>query len=526
MKNVKNMENVKNMKNLENIENMKNIENLNNRNTGKGSKKLNPLKKLISLSLAAILLLSASVPSIASADTPVVASNPSLISTTLLASTPKEEVIYGILNADGSLERVDVVNSFAGGNIVDYGDYVSLRNLTSQEAISQAEDLIQIETEAERFFYQGELNNPKLPWNFELIYVLDGEEIAAEEMAGKSGSLEMTLRVMQNKDVDASFFESYMLQISFTLDPELCKQIDAAAATIANAGKNKRLVFTVMPEKEAELVVRAEVTGFEMAEVEITAMPYSMSLELPDSSNLTAGFAPLISGAAGAQAGAEQLNQGIATMSGGYDALAVGAEQLAQGMSQWQEQVGALSQASNEIQAALAQLSQAMEASSPAFVEAQLGPLAPALLQIQQGLSVLNAQYTQFNAGLGQAVAAVEPMSQAAGQLQGGLEQANAGFAPLQQGAVGLASGLGELHGGIAQIPTRMQAEIDAMLAPYTPSDSKVGSFVSDKNTQVSLVQFVIKTHAVEIPAEPEAEEVIVAEKTLWQRIVGLFIKE
>jgi len=467
------------------------------------------MKKIIALGLAVILLLSLSLPSYASP-----------------SSTPKEEVIYGQLNADGSLKRVDVVNSFAGGSITDYGDYLELKNLTSQESIGQTDDLIQIQTEADRFFYQGQLKNPQLPWNFQMVYTLDGKEVSADELAGKSGSLVISLKVSQNKAVKAEFFQSYMLQISFTLDPELCKQIDAAAATIANAGKNKRLVFTVMPEKEAELVVKAEVTNFSMAEVEINAMPYSMNMELPNSDNLTAGFAPLISGTKQIQDGALQLGQGISALSSGYTTLTTGAGQLAQGMTQWQQQSGVITQSSAQIQAALAQLTQAMEASSPAFVEAQMGPLAPALLQIQQGLSALNAQYGQFNAGLGQTMAAVEPMKQAAAQLHGGLQQATAGFAPLEQGVASLNYGLGGLYTGIAQIPAKMQAEIDALMAGFLPKDIETGSFVSDKNSQVSLVQFVIKTAAIEIPAEAEPEVVIKVEKTLWQKIVGLFIKE
>ena len=142
------------------------------------------MKKLTALSLAVILLLSMSLPSFAATN-----------------STPKEEVIYGQLNADGSLKRVDVVNSFAGGNITDYGDYLELKNLTSQETLSQTNDLIQVTTTADRFFYQGQLKNPQLPWNFQLVYTLNGKEISAEELAGKSGRLVISLKVSQNKSV-------------------------------------------------------------------------------------------------------------------------------------------------------------------------------------------------------------------------------------------------------------------------------------------------------------------------------------
>ena len=462
------------------------------------------MKKIISLSLVAILLVSASLVGLAQ-------------TTAAPAATPKEEVIYAQLRHNGSVERVDVVNSFAGGNIVDYGDYQNLRNLTSQEELQQSGDLIQVSTMAERFFYQGELQNPQLPWNFSITYTLDGKEITAEDVAGKSGTLEMTLHVSENPKADPVFFQTYMLQITMTLNPDVCKQIDAPAATIANAGKNKRLVYTVLPGKEAEMVVNAVVTKFAMAEIEIAAMPYSMNLELPNLSKLTSGFDPLLRGVAQAQSGAAQLSMGLSQLAGGYDVMNLGAAQLAQGMTQWQQQTGALLQASGQMEAALAQLSQALEA--------QAALLPPSLVAVQQGLSALNAQYGQFNAGLEQAMTAFTPMSQAAGQLSGGLAQAQAGWAPLQEGAKGLAVGLSTLQGATEQIPGRMKAEVDAMMAPYQPSQMKAGSFVSAKNSEVSLVQFVLKTPAIKLPAEPELEIVAPVEKTIWQKLLQLFNK-
>ena len=39
----------------------------------------------------------------------------------------KEEVIYVTLNTDGSVKHTYVVNSFDGGEIVDYGNYSSVK---------------------------------------------------------------------------------------------------------------------------------------------------------------------------------------------------------------------------------------------------------------------------------------------------------------------------------------------------------------------------------------------------------------
>lgn len=52
------------------------------------------------------------------------------------ASCRKEEVVYAILNDDGGVNGVYVVNSFTGSeNIVDYGNYTEIRNLTTTDSI-------------------------------------------------------------------------------------------------------------------------------------------------------------------------------------------------------------------------------------------------------------------------------------------------------------------------------------------------------------------------------------------------------
>ncbi len=54
----------------------------------------------------------------------------------------KEEVVYVMTDADGSVDSVYVVNSFSGGNITDYGGYTSVKLLNSNGNITQTDDEI------------------------------------------------------------------------------------------------------------------------------------------------------------------------------------------------------------------------------------------------------------------------------------------------------------------------------------------------------------------------------------------------
>lgn len=80
-----------------------------------------------------------------------------------------------------------MVNAFTvteAGEITDYGDYESVHNLTSLEAIEEDKDEYTFYSEKGKFYYQGNMVDAQLPWNFEMKYVLDGKEVSTEELAG------------------------------------------------------------------------------------------------------------------------------------------------------------------------------------------------------------------------------------------------------------------------------------------------------------------------------------------------------
>ena len=67
-----------------------------------------------------------------------------------------------------------------------------------------------------------------------------------------------------------------------------------------------------------------------------------------------------------------------------------------------------------------------------------------------------------------------------------------------------------------------MGDQLDSLLAGLNGS-SKVESFTSAENTDVSAVQFALQTVAIEAPApaaEPEAAPVAL---TFWQKLLKLF---
>ena len=92
----------------------------------------------------------------------------------------------------------------------------------------------------------------------------------------------------------------------------------------------------------------------------------------------------------------------------------------------------------------------------------------------------------------------------------------------LLDGTNTLADGTDEFVKETANADDEIEDEIDSMLDSIRGSDEVV-SFVSDKNTNVKSVQFVIKTTAIEKAAEEETQTVTEQSTTFWEKLMNLF---
>lgn len=159
----------------------------------------------------------------------------------------KEEVIYGVLNGQGQVDGLYAVNILDGGDIVDYGDYTSVHPLNTEGEIACENGEIRFHSDAERVYYQGNLNTRDLPWLFQLTWRLDGQQIDVDDLSGRSGHVEIELSIRQNPDCPGDLFRSHALQITASLDTEKCRNITAEGATQANVGISRQLSFIVLP---------------------------------------------------------------------------------------------------------------------------------------------------------------------------------------------------------------------------------------------------------------------------------------
>lgn len=650
-------------------------------------------KKGIALSLVALMVTSTSIPVAAAENT-----------------SSKEEVVYIMTQADGSTDNINVVNIFKGGDITDYGDYSSVKMLTTTDTINQTEDKITFSSSAEKVYYQGTLEDTEIPWNISIRYFLDNKEYTAEEIAGMSGSLEIKISISENSRCKGSYFDDYALQATFLLDTNLCSNIEADGATTANVGSDKQLLYTILPGKGLETSIYADVENFEMDSVSINGIKLSLNIEIDDeelmekveelmeatkklddgatqlydgtealktgSSSLDTGISSLKSGVSSLDSGITTLQNGMKSMQTGLDtlnsqsstltkgseqikttletiqtnlsAVSISAEQLQEltsasgkikdginslsdGIVTLQNNLGyaqykaamsqngldidslkgnnqqAITNCSNQIES-LKQTIAALESqdgyeSQVAQLQAQISNLeniiqllnannaaiggtesylnnvssgvedlytgvtslkneydkfdtaiselsnalsgmVTKMSTLTSGINQLVSSYKEFDTGLNsytngvatvvsgynQMINGISSLASGSKELLTGTDKLSSGSSELYDGIISLCDGAKELNAGTselnsetAKMDTEIQDKIDEILSSIQGEETETKSFVSEKNTNVDNVQFVIKTAAIEKEEIKVEEKEQTESKTLWQKFTQLF---
>lgn len=623
------------------------------------------------------------------------------------ASQAKEEVVYITSDAGGTVKNMYVVNSFPGGEVTDYGEYSSVKILNTDGEISQNGDEIRISSDASSVYYQGELTETQSPWNISLRYFLDGKEYSPEEIAGKSGNLEIHFQVTKNMKCEGSFYEDYALQASFLLDTEQCGNVSASDATIANVGSSKQLTYTILPGEGIDTVLTADVTEFSMDAVSINGIQLNLNVDVDDAElkekvgELIDATVKLDDGARELSSGTEELQDGSARLKDGTLELKTGMEDLDDGAAALQEglaavqngldalnaQSGTLTGGSKEFQAALATIQSAVNAVSvdseelsqltaasgqirqaltelsggaaalqdglgyaqyqalmkengldieelkagnqeavrtiegyeamldrigtiPGYeslveplkvqlraaaeqiktllnannaaiggTEAYLNGLSGQLPALTEGLNTLETQYQTFDASISQLTVTLKGMTgnlsaladginllnetykeldggiraytDGTAQLTAGYSQVMDGVASLAKGTKTLTEGSGELYDKTAELydgvvtlcdgaremaegtgdfrsqtadmDSQVDEEIDRLLETIGGSSGPCVSFISEKNTNVDAVQFVITTDAIEIEEEQTVQTTETEELSFWEKLMQLF---
>lgn len=389
----------------------------------------------------------------------------------------KNQVVYTKLDGDGNKTGVFVVNSFSapkGSTIEDAGVYDKVVNLSTTKKLADKDGHVAVEGQGEQdFVYQGDLSkDTQLPWNVSVSYKLDGKDVTAEELGGKSGKLSMKLTVAPNPEYKGTgeYTDNYLVQVTGMLKDSECHKIDAEGATAAANGSDTQLTYMVLPGSTAEYTVNADVEDFEFDGWQIVGVPLSLALDVDSSDMDTSQLNELEDGIAAANDGAGLVKDGAATLSealgvanngagqlmAGANAAADGVTKLADGSAQVNDGAGQVAAGAG----ALADGSTTLDGGA-SQVAAGAGTLAQGTASLMSQLPTLTGGTQALAQGTGALVSGVKQLDGGLATLQEGAKQLQGGVAQLtdqQAGAPALAAGANELKGGLDKLTAQNKA--------------------------------------------------------------------
>ena len=181
--------------------------------------------------------------------------------------------------------------------------------------------------------------------------------------------------------------------------------------------------------------------------------------------------------------GAQSLNTEYAKLDAGIRSLAVAVQQLADGVNQLVTEYGKLDKGVNEY---------------------------------TEGVAKVIAGYSQIVTG-------TSDLLSGSGELREGTDELVNSIAELYDGTSQLKDGTGEMRDETDGMDTQITDKIDEMVNGITGGNYELVSFVSEKNTNVKAVQFVIQTESVQIKEADEATPVVEEKLNFWQKVLKLF---
>lgn len=418
-------------------------------------------------------------------------------------ATPKTETVYVNLAHDGSVEQINVVNAFdtrSGETIVDYGTYAMVKNLSGTSEIQIDGEKLSLTGDTDTVYYQGKLDQTTLPWDIGIQYFIDGKECTADEAAGQSGMFALHIDVKQGAEKYSEFFETYLLQISLSLDKNLCSNIQTNQGSINVVGHTANISLIHAMNAEATYVITADVKNFELSAIQIQGISLA-GLGL-DASALVdgGGFSGLDEALAGLTTATAQLSESAAQ-------LADGSNQFYGGIELMDTKAGTLSDGLNELSAQTGQLNEGAAVYGQAITDLSqsLTTAAGASKLIHEAIDAMNTQAASLPAQSEQLLDHARQMAigddpniaaiaqaylmqnQVIAQLTTGIAALNTGYTQFNDGLQS-GSDTTALTEGYAQIQEGIGAVYTAIQTINTAVDEQVLSGVKDLMDSYSLL--------------------------------------
>ena len=277
-----------------------------------------------------------------------------------------DEAYYAMTDYYGNLTEGSVVKSYLTNGystLTDYGQYDEVLNLTDGTVPSSAGGMTTFRFDAgtapSHFYFEGKTTRPfeALPWTLAVSYKLNGVPTRAEELAGKTGVVEINLDAIPNPDAIEYARNNYTLEAMAIFNQDDILSLEAPGAQVQLIGNLRAVLFIGLPGEECHYTIRVGSEDFSFGGLTFMLVPATLSQleeiaklserkdDLEDNYNKLSGSLDSLldalysmTGSLNASAsGLDKLNEARGIFSGGKGVLYDGTDALREDLSDLSE---------------------------------------------------------------------------------------------------------------------------------------------------------------------------------------------
>ena len=265
----------------------------------------------------------------------------------------KDETVYSKLDSNGdnykTIVSTHIKNTENSDLINDLSDLLNVKNTSGDETYTQDGNKFVWNANKNDIYYQGE-SSKELPIECNVKYELDGKEVSANEIAGKSGKVKITLQYTNKEEriVDVNgkkvkMYVPFVVIAGTIIENENARNIKVSSGKVVDDGSKTVVVGMAMPglqeslglsDDEVEIPSNVEITmdatNFETSSIMSYVTPKVLEeddLKVFDNLDEIYGQVNTL------QSSMNQIQDGANTLKDGTTELATGANTLKDGVT-------------------------------------------------------------------------------------------------------------------------------------------------------------------------------------------------
>lgn len=436
----------------------------------------------------------------------------------------KSETVYVTVEGNEIKDKsVSVwLNSDKNIKANDKSNLTNVKDLKTDKELKSENGYLKLDENKKDIYYKGDTDK-KLPVDVSVKYFLDGKEMKASELEGKSGHLKIVITSKNNryeaKTIDGqsrNVYSPYVVVAAMTFDDEKVENITSDDIKVVKDGKNE-IVTTVMTpgmkqnlskiveDKELdnfkdEVSVEMDIKDYKPVEIYsvITNEFFQEKKNIDSLDKLQNGVKELqdnsqklVDASVKLSEGQDKLNSGISQMQTGVTKLHNGSQKLASSTQQMQGKFSGIQSKVGPIQGYVAQMNDGSLKLYNGISDytAAVGKIKENTAKIKEGSEKLAKGATDLDNGVGklkdatsQLRAGTENMKEMTAQKDQLLEKSS----QLSNGLNGLAGSYGQLADTVEQISGKSQQLKDSS-AQFNEKLQQVAQLAGGAETSASV---------------------------------------